>query len=439
MANINRISNPAKSILSRGERWLPKLVIEGSRRLCGEITVQGAKNSVLPILAACVLCKGQCVIHNCPDISDVKFTVKILEYLGCNIRRDGSTVTVDSSGVRKSDVPDFLMREMRSSIIFLGCLVSHCGKAKLSLPGGCELGPRPIDLHLEGLRQLGLHINEGHGFLRCDAGGGLTGCSVALSFPSVGATENLILAAVKARGTTVIANAAKEPEIADLVEFLNKCGAKIQCSGNGAIIIEGVKKLNGAEYTVLPDRIAAITYMAAAAATAGNLVVKNVIPDNINSVIPIFEEAGCVIKILDDSIIKIDTPARPYFNRLIRTMPYPGFPTDAQAPIMAMTCVADGTSVFVENIFSNRYKHVGELLRLGADIKVEDKVAIVEGVKRLSGAEVTAMDLRGAAALVVAGLSAEGTTKISEVCHIDRGYEKIEDNLNSIGACLKRM
>ncbi len=418
---------------------MPKLIIEGSRRLEGEVNIQGAKNSILPILAASIICEDECIIHNCPDISDVKVTAKVLNSLGCKTHFESGTFIVESTNISKNDIPYSLMREMRSSIIFLGSLISAVGSAKLCLPGGCELGPRPIDLHLDGLRQMGLRINESHGFLECDIGTGLTGCNIALSFPSVGATENLILAAVKAKGTTVLTNTAKEPEIMDFINFLNKCGAKIKCSDSGTIIIEGTSKFHGTEYTIISDRIAAVTYMASAASTAGSLIIKNVIEDNISSVIPIFEEAGCIIRQLGENILKIDAPARPYFNRLIRTMPYPGFPTDAQAPVMAMTTIADGTSMFVENIFSNRYKHVGELLRLGADIKVEDKVAIVEGVKRLSGANVTASDLRGAASLVIAGLSAEGITEISGLSHIDRGYESIEENLRKIGASVKRV
>lgn len=418
---------------------MSELIIEGSRRLEGEISIQGAKNSVLPVLASCVMCKDECIIHNCPRISDVYITTKILNYLGCKTRFEGNTLIVDSKNISKNDIPDFLMREMRSSIIFLGALVSSMGSAKLSLPGGCELGPRPIDLHLDGLRQMGLIVNESHGILECESGITLRGCNIALSFPSVGATENLILASVFAKGTTTITNAAKEPEIIDLANFLNKCGAKIRCDGDSTIVVEGVTKLHGAEHTIIPDRIVAITYMAAGAITAGSLILNDICEDNISSAVPIFEEAGCIIKVSKGNSLKIDSPARPHFNRLIRTMPYPGFPTDAQAPIMAMTTIADGTSMFVENIFSDRYKHVGELLRLGADIKVEDKVAIVDGVKRLSGTKVKAMDLRGAASLVVAGLGAEGTTVITGLNHLDRGYEDIEENLCSIGAKIRRI
>lgn len=417
---------------------MAELIIEGSRSLNGEIKIQGAKNSILPILAACIMCRDECIIHNCPHISDVEVSIKVLNYLGCKTKFEGNTLVVDSKDICKNEIPDFLMREMRSSIIFLGSLVSVMNKAKLSLPGGCELGPRPIDLHLDGLRQMGLIVNESHGVLECETNSGLRGCNITLSFPSVGATENIILAAVCAKGTTIIKNAAKEPEIMDLANFLNKCGAKINCYGDSTIIIEGVPSLHGTEHTVIPDRIVAITYMAAAGVTAGSIVLTDICEDSISSAIPIFEEAGCIIKVFEKSKLKIDAPARPYFNRLIRTMPYPGFPTDAQAPVMAMTTIADGRSMFVENIFPNRYKHVGELLRLGADIKVEDKVAIVDGVKRLSGAKVKAMDLRGAACLVVAALSAEGKTTITGLNHLDRGYENIENNLYSIGASIKR-
>ncbi len=417
---------------------MSELIIEGSRRLEGEIKLQGAKNSILPILASCIMCKGECIIHNCPNISDVDATIKILNHLGCKTNFENGTIIIDSSEVFKSTIPEFLMREMRSSIIFLGSLISTMGSAKLSLPGGCEIGPRPIDLHLDGLRQMGLTINESHGILKCTAKSKLRGCNISLSFPSVGATENLILAAVLAKGTTVITNAAKEPEIMDLINFLNKCGAKIKCFEGSTIIINGVSSLHSAEHTVMPDRIVAITYMSAAAVTAGSIILRNISEDIISSAVPIFEEAGCIIKFSNSDSLKIDCPSRPYFNRLIRTMPYPGFPTDAQPPVMAMTTIADGRSMFVENIFPNRYKHVGELLRLGADIKVEDKVAIVDGVKRLSGAKVKATDLRGAAALVVAGLAAEGITTITGLNYLDRGYEKIEENLISIGANVKR-
>ena len=417
---------------------MPKLVIEGAKQLNGEIKIQGSKNSVLPILAATIICNDECIIHNCPDLLDVHTSIEILKYLGCKIKFEKSTLIVDPRNINKSDISENLMRKMRSSIIFLGALLSKSGKAKLSFPGGCELGPRPIDLHLDGLRQMGFIIYENHGYIECKSRYKISGCNITLSFPSVGATENLILASVKSSGTTVINNVAREPEICDLINFLNKCGAKIKGAGESTLFIEGVESLGSTTHSIIPDRIVATTYMSAAAITGGSLLLKNISVKELDSIIPIFEETGCLINKKSDSELYIEAPSRLYPNKLIRTMPYPGFPTDSQPLIMAMTSVADGTSVFVENIFENRYKHVGELLRLGADIKIEGKVAIVEGVKRLSGANVKSTDLRGAASLVISALAAEGITTISDIYHIDRGYESIEENLKSLGANIQR-
>ena len=418
---------------------MPNLIINGGRMLRGEINLQGAKNSVLPVLAATILCEGESVIHNCPNLSDVLSTIEILNFLGCETKFEGESLIVNSKNANKTKVPEIYMRKMRSSITFLGALISKMKKAELSLPGGCELGPRPIDLHFSGLCQLGMTLEESHGEIKCSTRRGLVGCNIALSFPSVGATENLILAASKAKGITTITNAAREPEIEDLANYLNKCGAKIEGAGGGVIKIEGVKKLYGTEHSIIPDRIAAITYMAAAAVTAGDVLINRVNTEHLSSVIPVFEESGCIVEVLNNEKIRIIAPGKLLSNKIIRTMPYPGFPTDAQAPVMAMLSVAEGSSMIVENIFESRYKHVGELLRLGADIKVEGRTAIVNGVKRLSGAQVKATDLRGAAALVVAGLCAEGETKISGLKHIDRGYEDIEGNLSKIGANIKRI
>lgn len=417
---------------------MPKLIIHGSRKLEGEIAVHGAKNSTLPLMAASLLCGGKCILHNCPSLSDVDTAIKILRHLGCTVERSGGSVSIDPVSVRKYDIPDSLMREMRSSIIFLGAIVSRMKQANLSFPGGCELGPRPIDLHLSSLRRMGIRIDEDHGCLNCTVPKGIQGAVINLSFPSVGATENVMIAAVLAKGTTTIKNAAREPEIVDLSDFLNSCGAKVSGAGNSSIRIDGVKHLTRCEHTVIPDRIAAATYLAAAAITGGALSVTSVIPEHIAPVLPPLEEAGCEMKILDDKI-QIVSPKRLGRIKNIRTMPYPGFPTDAQAPVMAMTSVADGTSIFVENIFESRYKHVGELLRLGANIKVEGRVAVVEGVQQLSGAAVEATDLRGGAALVVAGLAAGGTTVITGLHHLDRGYESIEKGLASLGADIKRI
>lgn len=415
-----------------------KLFIEGFSKLDGEINIHGAKNSVLPILASTILCKGDCIINNCPDLSDVNVSIKILRHLGAYVKREKNTLIVNTDPIFRYDIPDLLMREMRSSIIFLGAIVARFKEAKLSFPGGCELGPRPIDLHLEAFKKMKLTINEEHGFLDCVVKNSLQGSDINLSFPSVGATENIMLAASLAKGKTIINNAAREPEICDLSDFLNKCGAHIRGAGEGDITIYGVNSLFGSEHSIIPDRIAAATFMSAAIATKGSIVVRNVVPDHLNSIIPIFEEAGGNISVYKDSI-KLIAPSTIKPVKFIRTMPYPGFPTDAQAPIMAMLSLADGNSMFIENIFDSRYKHVDELTRMGANIKVEGKVAVVEGVKKLFGADVNSTDLRGAAALVVAGLAAEGSTYITNLKHIDRGYEKIEERLTSIGAKVKRI
>ena len=417
---------------------MSKLLIQGPSRLKGEVRVHGAKNSTLPLMAASLLCDSTCVLHNCPVLSDVQTSEKILQHLGCHTERSGADVAIDPRGVEQSDIPEYLMREMRSSIVFLGAIISRMGRAELSFPGGCELGPRPIDLHLSALRKMGVEIQEDHGCLKCSAPEGLKGVNIAFSFPSVGATENVLLAACCAEGTTVITNAAREPEICDLAEFLNQCGANILGAGESTIVIEGVKNLHGCEHEVIPDRITAATFLAAAAATGSSITLTHVLPAHLAPVLPLFEESGCRFEIRGKEI-RMHTPDRLSRIKNVRTMPYPGFPTDAQAPMMAMTAVANGTSIFVENIFESRYKHVGELLRLGANIKVEGRVAVVEGVGHLSGAPVEAADLRGGAALVVAGLAAQGETLVSGVRHIDRGYECLEKSLCALGAQVTRL
>ena len=416
---------------------MSKFLIEGRKKLSGEVSVQGSKNSTLPILASTLLCRDECVLHNCPNLSDVDSSMKMLRYLGCKASRHQHTLLVDSSDMNCCDIPHSLMREMRSSIVFLGVIVARMGRARLSFPGGCELGPRPIDLHLKALRQMGVTIKENHGELDCVAEKGLVGAKIALSFPSVGATENIMIAAVLAKGTTVITNCAREPEICDLADFLNKCGAKIYGAGEGTIVIDGVERLKGVQHTIIPDRIVAATLMSAAAVTNSKIVLRAIIQSHLGSVIPVFEEAGCRIH-CKDGVMKFQAPQRLSAIKQIRTMPYPGFPTDAQAPLMSVTTVANGISVFVENIFESRYKHVGELLRLGANIKVEGKVAVVEGVEELSSTTVEAQDLRGAGALVVAGLAADGVTEVNGIRHLERGYEDFEVVLSSLGASVKK-
>ena len=409
------------------------IVIEGQRRLTGDVKIHGAKNSALPVLAACFMGNRQSVIHNCPDLSDVSASLKILEYLGSKVSKENGSIVIDSQNAGVHDIPEHLMREMRSSIVFLGAVLAKTGKARLSLPGGCDIGLRPIDMHIKALKQMDVEIIEEQGFINCFVPNGLKGAKIALSIPSVGATENVMIAATAAKGTTTIINAAREPEISDLADYLNACGAKIHGAGEHTIVIEGVSELKGAEHTVIPDRITAATYMAAAAATQGKITVRDIVPVHIGPIIPYFEEAGCEIQIQSSSLL-ITAPPKLRALKRVRTMPYPGFPTDAQAPVMAMACIAEGTSVFVETIFENRYRHVPQLERMGANIKVEDRVAVVEGVKRLHGATVEATDLRGGAAMMIAAMAAEGSTEISSILHIDRGYENIVENLRSLGA-----
>ena len=330
------------------------------------------------------------------------------------------------------------MRGMRSSIVFLGAIVSRCGEAELTFPGGCELGPRPIDLHIEALEKLGVEIQESGGCLHCRAPEGIQGTYISLSFPSVGATENVILASVCSQGTTIIANAAREPEIIDLCAYLNRCGGRVYGAGESCVIIDGVKELFGCEHTVMPDRIATVTYMAAAAVTGGNVTLRDVDNTHILPMLSPFEQAGCSVRQLGRAL-NIMAPRRLNAVRHIRTMPYPGFPTDAQPVVMSMAAVGLGTSIFVENIFESRYKHAEGLQRLGAKIKVEGKVAIVEGVEQLRGAPVIACDLRGGAALVVAGLAAQGRTLVEGEEHIRRGYEDLAGSLADLGARIREV
>ena len=408
------------------------IIIEGPTELRGEIEIQGAKNSTLPLIAAAVICKGQTVLHNCPRLSDVETAVRILEHLGCRCKREGTDLIVDNA-MTCCEIPNNLMQGMRSSIVFLGALISRCGEANLCFPGGCELGPRPIDLHISSLKKLGVNIEETGGCLKCSAPNGIKGNYVSLGFPSVGATENLMLTAVCSTGTTIIGNAAREPEIADLAAYLNRCGGRIYGAGESCIIIDGVKELYGCEHTVMPDRIVSATYMAAAAVTGGDITLKNVDNSHILPMLTPFEESGCAVRQLG-SAVNIMAPKKLRAVNHIRTMPYPGFPTDAQPLIMAMSVLGKGTSIFVENIFESRYKHAEELKRMGANIKVEGKVAIVEGVDKLLGAPVTSWDLRGGAALVVAGLAAHGKTIITNEEYIHRGYEDISGNFRILGA-----
>ncbi len=416
---------------------MKKLVIDGGVPLSGEITVQGAKNAVLPILAASIMAEGECIIHNCPRLRDVEKTGIILEDLGCDVRRKNDTLYINPENISDCRIDEKLMREMRSSIIFLGAILTVWNKAEVGMPGGCPIGLRPIDLHIKALKQMGVKITEEYGYIKCECNK-LIGTEIHLDFPSVGATENIMLAAVKASGTTVITNAAREPEIVDLAEFLIAMGAKIKGAGSSVIVIEGVKKLNAVEYTIMPDRIVAQTYLISALITGGEIMLRNAVPSHMNSGIAILNEMGAKIQI-DGNSIYLKSDNRIKNIHIIKTMPYPGFATDIQSPFMALASVAEGTSVFVENMFENRFRHVDELVRMGADIKVEGRSAVVRGVNRLHGANVEAYELRGGAALVMAGLNAEGRTEISGIEFIDRGYQNIEGNLSKCGAKIKRI
>lgn len=413
------------------------LQIRGGRPLFGEFTVHGAKNSALPLLAAAVLCQGETVFEGCPGLSDVEAACGILQHLGCRVRREGSSIAVDASAAGEPRVPDSLMRKMRSSVVFLGSVAARMGEASLCFPGGCELGARPIDLHLMGLRALGMVIEEDGRHIRARVPDGLKGAKIRLRFPSVGATENILLAAVLAKGETVLENAACEPELIDLAGYLNRCGAKISGAGSEVIRVEGVQSLKGCRYRVMPDRIEAATWLCCGALAGGEILLRRVCPAHLESLIPLLRKMGCRVDIGRDSI-SLKSPPRLAGCGEVVTGPYPAFPTDMQAVLMAACCRAIGESSFTETIFENRFRHTAELQKMGADIAVSGICAKVTGVKRLHGAEVTATDLRGGAALAAAALGAEGVTRIDGLCHIDRGYECLERDLALAGADIRR-
>ena len=416
---------------------MSQLLIRGGRPLRGEVAIQGAKNSVLPILAATLLTAGQVEVRNCPRLRDVDASVRILQSLGCQARWEGTSLLVDTAGLNGCAISDTLMREMRSSAIFLGAILARCGQAELSYPGGCELGPRPIDLHLNGLRELGAEIDDSGGLLHCRAAR-LQGRELVLSLPSVGATENLMLAACGAEGVTTICNAAREPEIGDLQDFLNACGGKVSGAGTSAITIEGGRQLHGCAYTVMPDRIAAATYLCAVASAGGEGFLRGAREQHLSTVTAVLREAGCDVRRSAEGIA-CACRGRPKAVRPVRTAPYPGFPTDAQAVLMAALLRSRGTTVFEENIFENRYRHVDELTRMGADIRVAGRVAVVTGTEILHGTNLRCTDLRGGAALCVAALAAESQTHVSEIGHIDRGYQDIVGDLRALGADIARI
>jgi len=412
-------------------------IVSGGNKLQGSVRLSGAKNSVLPILAASLLNRGESLIENCPDLSDVQASMEILCHLGCVVKKDGKTIYIDSRPMNRCDIPDELMRKMRSSVIFLGPILARTGCVDMCMPGGCELGSRPIDLHLAAMRKMGANVDDSGGAVKCSSLR-LRGAEINLSFPSVGATENTMLAACLAEGDTVITNAACEPEIEDLQNYLCAMGAKVYGAGTSTVVIKGNYELHDAVHSVVPDRIVAATYMSAVCSAGGCVTIENAVPAHLKAITEVLSAAGCVIKEMPLGIV-IESYNRPKAVPHIRTAPYPGFPTDAQAPVMAALLKAEGASVFVETIFENRYRHVGELMRMGADIRTEGRAAVVFGVENLGGAVMECTDLRGGAALVVAALGAEGESRICELKHIDRGYDSLEKDLKNMGAAIKRV
>jgi UDP-N-acetylglucosamine 1-carboxyvinyltransferase len=416
------------------------LIIAGGSRLSGIIEVPGAKNSVLPVLAATLLNNGTSILENCPELDDVLTMLEILSALGCKTKKKGSRIEIDASNLTSSCIPEILAKRMRSSIIILGAVLARCGEVLVSYPGGCEIGMRPIDMHLRALEQMGAEVDGlSHGMLKVSASK-LQGCEILLDYPSVGATENIMLAACFAEGETLIRNAAKEPEIEDLQEFLRKIGVDVSGAGSGVIRVQGVSEIKTEPiHRIIPDRIAAGTYLAAVAAAGGSLVVTGVEYDHIGSILYCLRRAGCRIKNYMGGVVTLESDGKLKALDLVRTSPYPGFPTDMQPQIVALLTKCTGTSVVVETVFENRFRYTEQLQKMGADISVQGRTAIIRGVEKLTGASVEARDLRGGAALILAGLVAEGETRISGVGYIDRGYEKIEQVLSKVGADIRRV
>lgn len=416
---------------------MDRFIIDGAKRLGGEIIVDTSKNASLPIIAASILSSDKIVLKSLPQIADVQKMLDILQSLGAKVEKHESDAWIDASFINSYEISEQLTKEIRSSIFMLGPMIAKLGKAKVAYPGGCKIGNRPIDLHLSGLRELGIDIKEEEGYICCD-GSNFRGGVVNLSYPSVGATENLLMVGTLAENKTVkIINAAKEPEIVDLANFINKMGGCVQGAGTGTIVVTGVKKLKGVEYKPIADRIVTGTYLLAAAMTGGKITLKHCNVEHVFSLIIKLRNSGCMITTKNDNIC-IESYKRMLACPSVSTQPYPGFPTDLQAPMMSMLTVADGISVIKENLFESRFKHVPELVKMGAKIQVRDSLAIIRGVEGLCGTNVVAEDLRGGAALVLAGLCASGTTVVENIKYIDRGYENFEQKLSMLGARIER-
>lgn len=415
---------------------MPKIIVEKSPPLKGSVRVSGAKNSALPILAATLLSSGTCYLEDVPDLQDVKIISEVLGILGATVEKKGKEeVEINASNIKEYEAPYELMSKMRASFLVMGPLLARLGKARISMPGGCAIGTRPIDLHLKGFKALGADIITGDGYVEASTEK-LIGTEIYLDFPSVGATENLIMAAALAEGETILENAAMEPEIIDLANFINKMGGNIKGAGTSTIKIKGVTSLTGTDHQIIPDRIEAGTFMVAAAITKGDIMINNVLSNHIKPVIAKLNEIGAEVIEYEESIRVIgDGNLKPAD---IKTLPYPGFPTDMQSQFMTLLALAEGTSEVVETVFENRFMHVEELNRMGANIRIDGKAAIIKGVKGFKGAEVRATDLRAGASLILAGLVAEGITEISDIYHIDRGYSDIEDKIIKLGGKIYR-
>lgn len=418
---------------------MEKLIVKGGNRLVGAVKTSGAKNAVLPIIAASILGTTPSHLDEVPMLEDVHTISEVLKCLGLAVKcsQEKNVLDIDSTSITSYEAPYELVRTMRASFLVMGPLLARIGKARISMPGGCAIGARPIDIHLKGFEALGVKIEQGHGYIEASAPEGLKGTGIYFDFPSVGATENIMMAASLADGTTILENAAEEPEIVDLANYLNKMGAKIRGAGTDTIRIEGVEKLHGADYTIIPDRIEAGTYMIAAAMTGGDIVVENVLPEHQKPLIAKLREAGAVV---EEDIDKVRVIGKnPLKAVSIKTLPYPGFPTDMQAQMMAMMVIAEGRSKVTETVFENRFMHVVELNRMGAQISTEGRSAVIDGPCKLTGCDVRATDLRAGAAMILAGLVAEGTTRIGDLHHIDRGYENIVAKLKNLGADIERV
>ena len=417
---------------------MERLIVKGGNRLVGSVKTSGAKNAVLPIIAASILGTSPSRLDEIPALEDVRTICAVLECLGIKVdASEPNALKVDSTEITSCEAPYELVRSMRASFLVMGPLLARKGYARISQPGGCAIGTRPIDLHLKGFEALGVKIEQGHGYIEASAPDGMVGANIYLDFPSVGATENIMLAAAMATGTTVLANPAEEPEIVDLANYLTQRGARVRGAGTNIITIEGVSELHGVQHSVIPDRIEAGTYMIAAAMTGGDVIIENVLPEHQKPLIAKLREAGALV---EEDIDRIHVASDGKLKAVdIKTLPYPGFPTDMQAQMMAMLAIAEGRSKVTETVFENRFMHVVELNRMGADITTDGRSAVITGPAHLTGCTVRATDLRAGAAMILAGLVAEGATEICDIYHIDRGYEEIVGKLRNLGADIERV